>query len=48
MTLHVGNNNLEGDVRIRELLTLVIGADGEVRVDSADFEVVGWYEVVES
>jgi len=41
VTLHVGNNNLEGDVRIRELLTLVIGADGEVRVDSADFEAVG-------
>ena len=41
LTVHVGNNNLEGDVRIRELLTLVIGPDGEVRVDRTDFEVVG-------
>jgi len=41
MTLHIGNNNIEGDVRIRELLTLVIGPGGEVRVDRAVFEVVG-------
>ena len=40
-TLHIGNNNIEGDVRIRELLTLVIGPGGEVRVDRAVFEVVG-------
>jgi hypothetical protein len=41
MTLHMGNNNIEGDVRIRELLTLVIGPGGEVRVDRTVFEVVG-------
>ena len=41
VTLHVGNNNIEGDVRIRELQTLVIGPGGEVRVDRAVFEVVG-------
>jgi hypothetical protein len=41
MTLHFGNNNIEGDVRIRELMTLVIGPGGEVRVDRAVFEVVG-------
>jgi hypothetical protein len=41
ITLHVGNNNIEGDVRIRELVTLVIGPGGEVRVDREVFEVVG-------
>jgi hypothetical protein len=41
VTLHVGNNNIEGDVRIRELQTLVIGPGGEVRVDRAVAEVVG-------
>lgn len=41
ITLHVGNNNIEGDVRIRELRTLVIGPGGEVRVDRTVFEVVG-------
>ena len=41
ITLHVGNNNIEGDVRIRELTTLIIGPDGEVRVDTEVFEVVG-------
>jgi hypothetical protein len=41
VTQHVGNNNIEGDVRIRELETLVIGPDGEVRVDRAVAQVVG-------
>jgi hypothetical protein len=41
ITLQVGNNNIEGDVRIHEQMTLVIGADGEVRVERSDFEVVG-------
>ena len=41
ITLHVGNNNIEGDVRIRELTTLIIGPDGDVRVDRTTFEVVG-------
>lgn len=41
ITLHVGNNNIEGEVRIRELTTLVIGPDGTVRVDTEVFEVVG-------
>jgi hypothetical protein len=41
VTLHIGNNNIEGDVRIRELMTLVIGPDGTVRVDRAVAEVVG-------
>ena len=41
VTLHVGNNNIEGDVRIRELQTLVIGPGGEVRVDRTVVEIVG-------
>ena len=40
-TLHIRNNNIEGDVRIRELLTLVICPGGEVRVKQTVFEVVG-------
>jgi hypothetical protein len=41
ITLHVGNNNIEGDVRIRELKTLVISPDGQIRVDTEVFDVVG-------
>ena len=41
ITLHIGNNNIEGDVRIRELETLVIGPGGEVRVERTVAEVVG-------
>jgi hypothetical protein len=41
ITLQVGNNNIEGGVRIHELMTLVIGPGGEVRVERSVFEVVG-------
>ncbi len=41
VTLHIGNNSNEGGVRIHELVTLVIGPDGTVRVDRAVAEVVG-------
>ena len=41
ITMHFGNNSKEGDVRIRELVTLVIGPGGEVRVDRQVFEFVG-------
>jgi hypothetical protein len=41
VTLHIGNNNIEGDVRIRELMTLVIGPGGAVRVERTVAEVVG-------
>jgi hypothetical protein len=41
VTLHVGNNNIEGDVRIRELMTLVVGPDGTVRVERTVAQVVG-------
>jgi hypothetical protein len=41
VTLHLGYNNIEGDVRIREFLTLVIGPDGAVRVERTIAQVVG-------
>lgn len=41
VTLHIGNNNIEGDVKIRELLTFVVDPGGRVRVDRATLEVVG-------
>lgn len=41
VTLHIGYNANEGSVRIHELVTLVIGPDGTVRVDRAVGEAVG-------
>ncbi|MBA2699702.1 MAG: hypothetical protein H0U61_13200 [Nocardioidaceae bacterium] len=41
VTLHIANNNVEGDVRIHESLTLIVGPDGDVRVDRTVAEVDG-------